>query len=177
FMGYATQEVPVNGRSSINVQMEEDTQTMDEVVVVGYGTVQRSHLTGAAGTVKMDETLASRPVIDFGQAMYGKVAGVQVLKPSGRPGESSRLQIRGVNSISAGSTPLIVVDGVPLPDFDLNSINSADIQSIDVLKDAASAAIYGSRGANGVVLVTTKSGTPNVKTMSFNYGFTTQQVM
>src|SRR5690606_537581 len=177
FIGFESQSITVGDQTIINVTLNEDISSLDEVVVVGYGVQKRSHLTGATGSVRMDDTLASRPVVDFGQAIYGKIAGVQVLNPSGRPGESSRLQIRGINSISAGSTPLIVVDGVPLPDFDLNTINSADIESIDVLKDAASAAIYGSRGANGVVLVTTKSGTPNVKTMSFNYGFTTQEVM
>src|SRR5690606_34058910 len=99
------------------------------------------------------------------------------MNPSGRPGESSRIQIRGINSLSAGNEPLIVVDGVPLPDFDLNSINAADIESIDILKDASSAAIYGSRGANGVVLVTTKSGKAGEPTLNVNYTFTSQRVM
>ncbi|MEX2568071.1 MAG: TonB-dependent receptor, partial [Cyclobacteriaceae bacterium] len=164
-------------QSSLQITLVESQASLDEIVVVGYGSMQKRHLTGSVGSVKMDETLASRPVVDFGQAMYGKVAGVNIMNPSGRPGESSRVQIRGVTSLSAGNEPLIVVDGVPLPDFDLNSINAADIESIDILKDASSAAIYGSRGANGVVLVTTKSGKAGRETFNVNYTFTTQRVM
>jgi TonB-linked SusC/RagA family outer membrane protein len=177
FIGFETKEVLVDNQSEINITLIEDMASLDEVVVVGYGTMQKRHLTGSVGSIQMDETLQSRPVVDFGQAMYGKVAGVQVLNPSGRPGESSRIQVRGVNSLSAGSEPLIVVDGVALPDFDLNSINSADIQSIEILKDASSAAIYGSRGANGVILVTTKSGKPGVPTLTVNYAYSSQRVM
>jgi len=177
FVGYMTQEIMVGNRSTIEVKMEVDRKSLEEVVVMGYGTVERRHLTGSAGSIKMDEVLSSRPVVDFGQAMYGKIPGVQVLNTSGRPGQSSRVQIRGVTSISAGTTPLIVVDGVPLPNFDLNSVNSADIQSIDVLKDAASAAIYGSRGANGVILVTTKSGSPQRRSLSINYQTSLQKAL
>ncbi len=112
FVGMKTMEVPLEGKTSITVTMDEEVVGMDEVVAIGYGTMQKRHLTGAIGSMQMDETLESRPVVDFGQAMYGKIAGVQVLNASGRPGESTRIQIRGVNSISAGSEPLIVVDGV-----------------------------------------------------------------
>jgi TonB-linked SusC/RagA family outer membrane protein len=121
--------------------------------------------------------IQSRPIVDFGQALYGKIAGVQVQNPSGRPGESSRVQVRGTGSITAGSAPLIVVDGVALPSFDLNTLNAADIESIDILKDASSASIYGSRGSNGVILVTTKSGLPGQRRVTFNYNFTSQAVM
>lgn len=177
FVGYVSQEIEIGNRTKLDVVLDVDKKLLDEVVVIGYGTMERKHLTGSAGSIKMDETIGSRPVVDFGQAMYGKVAGVKVLNTSGRPGESSRVQIRGINSISAGSTPLVVIDGVPMPNFDLNTINAADIQSIDILKDAASAAIYGSRGANGVILVTTKTGVPQKSSVSFNYQLTFQQTL
>lgn len=106
----------------------------------------------------MDEDVVGRPAVEVGQSLYGKVAGVQVIGGSGEPGSSSSIQIRGVNSISASSAPLVVIDGVAVPDYDMNLINNADVESIEILKDASSAAIYGSRGANGVVLITTKSG-------------------
>src|SRR5690554_911043 len=125
----------------------------------------------------MDETLASRPIGDFGQAMYGKIAGVKIQNSSGAPGASSRIQIRGINSISGGSAPLIVIDGVPMPAFDLNLINAADISSIEILKDAASSAIYGSRAANGVVLVTTKHGKAGESKLTVNYTYSSQRVM
>lgn len=177
FIGYKTQEVIVGNRNEIGVQLETDLQSLDEVVVVGYGTQEKRHLTGAIGSIEMDETLASRPVGDFGQAMYGKVAGVRVQNSSGAPGSSSRIQIRGINSISGGTAPLIVIDGVPMPSFDLNAVNAADIQSIEVLKDAASSAIYGSRAANGVVLVTTKHGKAGESTLAVNYTYSSQRVM
>ncbi len=116
-------------------------------------------------------------MVEFGQALSGKVAGVQVLSANGRPGTSSTVQIRGIASISANSSPLIVVDGNPLPSYDLNLINSADIESIDILKDASSAAIYGSRGGNGVVLITTKSGKSGKARLDFSYTTTIQQVI
>ncbi|MEX2592027.1 MAG: SusC/RagA family TonB-linked outer membrane protein, partial [Anditalea sp.] len=177
FIGYKTQEISVGNRNQVDVQLETDLQALDEVVVVGYGTQEKRHLTGSVGSIDMDETLASRPVGDFGQAMYGKVAGVRVLNASGRPGESSRIQIRGINSLSGGTEPLIVIDGIPLPSFDLNTINSTDIKSIEILKDAASAAIYGSRGANGVVLVTTKSGQAGEAKITVNYSYSSQEIM
>jgi len=176
YIGYQTQVVTIDGRSQINVELISEAVLGDELVVVGYGTAQRRHLTGSVGHIDMDE-VASRPVVDFGQALYGKMPGVQIQNPSGRPGESSRIQIRGIGSITASSAPLIVVDGVALPSFDLNTLNASDIESIDILKDAASAAIYGSRGANGVILVTTKTGAPGERTISFNYNFTSQHVM
>jgi TonB-dependent starch-binding outer membrane protein SusC len=176
FIGYQRRVVDIMGRTELNIELTSDVQLLDDVVVVGYGTAERRHLTGSVGRVDMAE-VESRPVVDFGQALYGKVAGVQVQNPSGRPGESSRVQVRGTGSITAGSAPLIVVDGVALPSFDLNTLNVADIESIDVLKDASSAAIYGSRGANGVILVTTKSGVADELNVSFNYNFTTQRVM
>lgn len=177
FIGYMELEIPLNGQTVINAAMAPEVESLNQVVVMGYGATRKRHLTGAIGSITMDESLASRPVGDFGQAMYGKVAGVKIQNSSGAPGSSSRIQIRGINSISGGSAPLIVIDGVPMPSFDLNSINSADIKSIEILKDAASAAIYGSRGANGVVLVTTRQGMAGAPRISLNYTYSTQRVM
>ncbi|WP_276166445.1 TonB-dependent receptor [Zobellia alginiliquefaciens] len=177
YIGFASKEIPVNGQTTVNVSLEESAAGLEEVVVVGYGSLKKGDITGSVGSLKMDETLKSRAVVDFGQAMSGKVAGVQVLNGSGRPGTSSSIQIRGVNSISAGSSPLIVIDGVQLPEYNLNSINSSDIESIEVLKDASSASIYGSRGANGVILVTTKSGKVGEPVLQLNYTTSIQQVI
>lgn len=177
FIGYQSQEVSVGGRTVVDVVLKNDVKTLNEVVVVGYGTQKKSHLTGAVGSVKMDETLKSRPMVEFGQAMYGKIAGVQIINGNGRPGSSSSIQIRGINSISANSSPLIVVDGIPLPNYDLNLINPSDIESIEILKDAASAAIYGSRAANGVVLVSTRSGQSGKAKVTLNYSYGLQEVI
>jgi len=177
FVGMKNQEIPVTDKNNIDVTMLEETIGLEEVVAIGYGTMQKRDLTGSIGSLHMDEELSSRPVVDFGQAMYGKIAGVQVINGSGRPGTSSTIQIRGINSISAGSSPLVVIDGVQLPGYDLNSINSSDIASIEILKDASSAAIYGSRGANGVILVTTKSGEKGKSELRLNYTFSLQQVI
>lgn len=177
FIGFKVQEAAVSGREELLITMEADIASLDEVVVVGYGTQQKRDLTGAISSVEMDEELASRSMVEFGQALYGKVAGVQVINANGRPGSSSTVQVRGTNSISAGSAPLIVVDGMPLSSYDLNMINSADIESIDILKDAASASIYGSRGANGVILVTTKKGKSGKPRVSLSYASSLQQVI
>jgi TonB-linked SusC/RagA family outer membrane protein len=177
FVGMRTQEIPIEGRITFTVVMEEETIGIEEVVAIGYGTQQKRDLTGSVGSIQIDENLASRPVVDFGQAMYGKIAGVNVINSSGRPGSSSTIQIRGINSISAGSAPLVVVDGVQLPGYDLNSINSSDIESIEILKDASSASIYGSRGANGVILVTTKSGKSGKPKLQLNYSYSIQNVI
>lgn len=176
-IGYLSQEVAINGRNVINIDMATDVQSLDEVVVVGYGTQQKANITGAQGTVNLDTDLQSRPMVEMGQAMYGKLPGVQVLNGNGRPGSSTSIQIRGINSISANSSPLIVVDGIPLPTYDLNMLNPADIKSIEVLKDAASAAIYGSRGANGVILVTTRSGQSGKAKISLNYSYSLQETI
>lgn len=175
FIGFESQRIEVSNQSVIDVVLNEDLASLEEVVVVGYGTQQKSHLTGSVGSLEMDEELSSRPMVEFGQALYGKIAGVQVINSSGRPGGSSTIQIRGINSISANSSPLIVIDGIPLPNYDLNLINPSDIESIEILKDAASAAIYGSRGANGVVLVTTKSGKSGKGKVNINYSYGLQE--
>lgn len=154
FIGYKRKEVTVGNQSTINVSLEADAGSLDEVVVVGYGTQKRSSLTGAVSTVTTKE-ITALPVPNVAAALQGRVPGVSVVN-NGGPGTAPTVQIRGVGSINYGSGPLYVIDGVPTGD--LNSFNTNDIESLEVLKDASSAAIYGSRAANGVVLITTKKG-------------------
>src|SRR5690606_33405500 len=127
FIGFEPQSIAVGVRTVVDVVLNEDMASLEEVVVVGYGTQKKSHLTGSVGSLEMDQELSSRPIVEVGQALYGKIAGVQVINSNGRPGGSSTIQIRGINSISANSSPLIVIDGIPLPNYDLNLINPADI--------------------------------------------------
>lgn len=155
YIGYVPQEVKVFGKKELNVVLKEDTETLDEVVVVGYGTVKKSNVVGSIAKVT-SEALEDRPVARVEQALQGQMAGVSVRTTSGAPGSDITINVRGTASINGESTPLYVVDGVPVDN--LSGINPNDIESIDVLKDAASASIYGSRGSNGVVLVTTKKG-------------------
>ena len=159
FIGYKRKEVTVGNQSTINVSLEADAGSLDEVVVVGYGTQKRSSLTGAVSTVTTKE-LTALPVPNVSAALQGRVPGVSVVN-NGGPGTAPTVQIRGVGSINYGSGPLYVIDGVPTGD--LNSFNTNDIESLEVLKDASSAAIYGSRAANGVVLITTKKGSRDNK--------------
>lgn len=177
YIGYVSKEIPVGGQRVVHVKLVEDTQALEEVVVVGYGIQKKSHLTGAVGSVKMEDDIAGRPAVEVGQSLYGKIPGVQVLGGSGQPGASSSIQIRGINSVSASSAPLIVIDGVAVPDYDMNLINNSDVESIEILKDASSAAIYGSRGANGVILIATKKGKTERPKVSLNYLFGVQKLM
>ena len=158
FVGYLTKEVIADTGANFTIVLAEDVRSLNEVVVVGYGTQKKRDLTGSITSVS-GKDLGSQPVPDAGQAIEGKAAGVQVIT-SGAPGANSSIQIRGLGSIN-DSSPLLVIDGVPTPGGInyLNTINPNDIASIDVLKDASSAAIYGSQGANGVIIVTTKKGT------------------
>jgi TonB-dependent starch-binding outer membrane protein SusC len=155
FMGYNTQRITADGKAPVNLQMSPTSMSLNEVVVVGYGTQKRKDLTGAFAQVKSAD-LTKTAVVGFDQAIQGKMAGVQVTNNSGEPGGSRSIRIRGVGSINSSNEPLYIIDGVPYGD--LNAINVNDIERIDVLKDAASASIYGSRASNGVVLVTTKHG-------------------
>lgn len=155
YLGFVTQEVSVGGQETIDVVLEEDVSRLDEVVVVGYGTQRKSDLTGAVGAVGSEELLRA-PVSNALQGMRGKVAGVNVFLNSGSPTGSPRIVIRGVGTINSSSSPLYVVDGVVMDDIQF--INPNDIERMEVLKDASSAAIYGARGANGVVLITTRRG-------------------
>ncbi|MBP5636856.1 MAG: SusC/RagA family TonB-linked outer membrane protein, partial [Bacteroidales bacterium] len=154
FIGYADQVIPVGGRTQIDVQMQEDTNFLDEVVVVGYATVKRRDLLGSVSSVGSDK-LAEQPVTTVSQALTGKMAGVSVITTEGDPDADIKIRVRGGGSITQDSSPLYIVDGFPVES--INDISSSEIASIDVLKDAFSTAIYGSRGANGVVIVTTKS--------------------
>ncbi len=153
FIGYLTEEVAINNQSAINVSMVADIKSLEEVVVVGYGTQRQREVTGAIGSVTSKD-INGVAVTGLDQALQGKIAGVQVTQNSGEPGGGVSIRIRGVGSINGSNEPLYIVDGVPYGS--LNAINPNDIDRIDVLKDAASAAIYGSRGTNGVVLITTK---------------------
>ncbi|GAB3712643.1 TonB-dependent receptor [Spirosoma flavus] len=168
-IGFQTIEVAVGGRSTIDVALVEDTKSLSEVVVVGYGTQRKSDVTGATVTIKGEE-LVKQPVLTATQALQGKAAGVQIIS-SGQPGTSPVIRIRGTSTALAGTAALYVVDGV-LTD-DITNINTADITNIDVLKDASATAIYGARGANGVVIITTKRGTVGKMTVNYsgNAGF------
>ena len=168
-IGYTKTEVPVNGRTVINIPLAEDTKSLAEVVVVGYGTQRKSDVTGATVTIKGEE-LVKQPVLTATQALQGKAAGVQIIS-SGQPGSSPVIRIRGTGTALAGTAALFVVDGV-LTD-DISNINTADIVNVDVLKDASATAIYGSRGANSVIIITTKRGTVGKMTVSYsgNAGF------
>lgn len=175
FVGYGTQEIPVNGRSTINVTMEEDAAALSEVVVIGYGSVVKRDATGAVATVS-SEDFNQGVIASPEELIQGKTAGLQITTTSGEPGAGVNIRIRGTTSVRGGNDPLFVVDGVPLsgedvsaggdgfgfgsssPKNPLNFLNPQDIESMSVLKDASATAIYGSRGANGVVIITTKSG-------------------
>lgn len=156
YIGYLSQEIPAGGRARIDVKLVSDSKALNEVVVVGYGTQKRSDLTGSVGSVKSAELL-DRPAINIEQSLQGRIAGVNVAINSGRPGGNSNIRIRGYSSINATNNPLYVVDGI-IWAAGIDALNPADIESIDVLKDASATAIYGTRGANGVILVTTKRG-------------------
>ena len=182
FIGYTTQEVVVNARSVIDVVLAEDMQRLDEVIVIGYGTQKRSDLTGAVGSVNEQE-LKERPATSLNQALSGRVPGVQVNSNSGRPGGRTNVRIRGFSSINSSNNPLYVVDGVMLPIGNqaqasqaIDYINPNDIVSIEVLKDASSTAIYGARGANGVILITTRGGKPGPGKMTYDVDFSTNTV-
>ncbi len=167
YVGYTTQTVTINGQTTLNIVLTEDESALDEVVVVGYGTRKKSHLTGAIAQVKGSDVAAIQ-ASRVDEALGGKLSGVLIQNQSGEPGADLKIQIRAASSLSGDSGPLIVVDGYPISG-NLATVNPNDIESLEVLKDAASAAIYGSRGANGVILVTTKKG----KTGQLNFSYNT----
>jgi TonB-linked SusC/RagA family outer membrane protein len=172
FLGYATKEVPIAGRTHFEIFLEGSAQALDEVVVVGYGTMRKSDFTGSLASVKASEL--SLTTSTFGQALVGKIAGVQVSQPNGAPGEGVKIRVRGIGSLSASTAPLYVIDGYPASE-DVY-INPEDIETVDVLKDAASAAIYGSRGAGGVVLITTKRGNDKKVRIDYDYQYSIAQL-
>ena len=157
YIGFKTQQLIASSGQILPITLKEDTEVLDEVVVVGYGIQKKSDLTGSVSNVK-SEKLLERPATTVEQALAGKVAGVNISTNSGRPGGRTNIQIRGYSSINASSTPLYVVDGIIWQGGGLDAINPNDIESIDVLKDASSTAIYGTRGSNGVIIITTKKG-------------------
>ncbi|MBR8535333.1 TonB-dependent receptor [Carboxylicivirga sediminis] len=156
FVGMNTQEIPIDGNTTINVEMESDEVQVGEVMVVAYGTAKKESFTGSAEVVGV-EKLEKRVASNITKALEGQVAGVQTTSGSGQPGEGATIRIRGFGSINSSNAPLYVVDGVPY-DGNMNAISNSDIESVTVLKDASAGALYGSRGANGVVLITTKKG-------------------
>lgn len=174
-IGFLTQEVPVNGQSVINVTMMEDLEQLDEVVVVGYGVQRRESVTGSVATIKGEE-LNQVQSGNFAEALQGRAAGVDISTTSTRPGAAPQIRIRGVRSLSADNNPLIVLNGIPFAGG-LSDINANDIESLDILKDASATAIYGSRGANGVVIVTTKTGTKGQKaSITYNTYYAVKEV-
>ena len=183
YLGFVTQEVAVNGRSSINIALVEDASQLDEVVIVGYGTTTKKDITGSVSSVRGDD-LEQTPATTLVQSLQGRAAGVDIKSASNAPGGGIRIRVRGSSSINASSEPLYVVDGFPIDNVNvtpngagnnaqasdpLSSINPNEIASIDILKDASAAAIYGARGANGVVLITTKRGRLGKAKIDFDY--------
>ncbi|MFZ1228322.1 MAG: TonB-dependent receptor plug domain-containing protein, partial [Saprospiraceae bacterium] len=164
YVGFVSQTIFVTAESTYNIGLKADTKLLEEVVVVGYGTQRKVDVTGATSSVKGAE-LAKQPVLTATQALQGKAAGVQIIS-SGEPGSSPIVRVRGVSSAIAGTATLFVVDGI-LTD-DISNINTNDIVSMDILKDASSTAIYGARGANGVIIITTKKGASGAMTINYN---------
>lgn len=182
FVGYQPQEIVVGNQTTINLTLKGDSKVLEEIVVIGYGTLKKSDLTGAVGSVKADQLL-ERPAPSLTQALSGRMAGVQVNTNSGRPGGRTTIRVRGFSSINSSNNPLYVVDGVMLPQGNQNQFTSAidyinpnDIVSVEVLKDASSTAIYGARGANGVILVTTKKGKAGEGTVTYNADFSVNTI-
>ena len=170
YIGFATQDVAVGGKTEFQIVLKDDSQILSEVVVVGYGTMRKSDLTGAVGSLGAKD-MQDSPVSNIGQAIQGKIAGLQVVD-AGKPGDNVSIKIRGMGSIN-NCDPLVVIDGVPT-DLGLNNLNMADVERLDVLKDASATAIYGSRGANGVVMITTKKGKDGKGKLSLAANFAIQ---
>ncbi|WP_224997903.1 TonB-dependent receptor [Cesiribacter sp. SM1] len=189
FIGYLQEELQVGSRASINIALSPDLEQLDEVVVIGYGSVKKSDLTGSVASVKAED-LKAVPVTSFDQALQGRAAGVQVIQSTGAPGGETNIRIRGTSSVNASSEPLYVIDGMLVNSNGgemsiggrgprigaLSTINPNDIESIEVLKDASATAIYGSRGANGVILITTKRGKAGKGTVNFESYYGVQEV-
>ena len=170
YIGYQTQEISVEGQTYLEIQMQVDAAHLEEVVLIGYGSQLDTQVTGAIAKTSVEE-LQDFPISNFDQALAGKLAGVQVLQTTGAPGRELTIKVRGTSTLTAGTEPLYVVDGVPLEDSGKATeiVNMEDIESIQILKDASSAAIYGSRGGNGVVLINTKKGSEGAMKVSANF--------
>ena len=173
YIGYTTETVKVNGRNNIQVTLNEDAQTLNDVVVIGYGVQKKSDLTGSVAQVKAED-LKHRSTTDAAAALQGKAAGVQILNSSGKPGQGASIRVRGYSSNSSNIGPLLIVDGLQVSS--IQYLDPSMIESMEVLKDAASAAIYGAEAGNGVVLITTKSGKKGQGTISYEGKFTNQSL-
>ena len=165
YIGMKTQEIAIKGKSKIDVTLSDDAKALDEVVVIGYGTAKRKDITGSVATVNA-EALTVVPVASATEALTGKMAGVQITTTEGSPDAEMKIRVRGGGSITGDNTPLFIVDGFPVES--ISDIPASDIEDMTVLKDASSTAIYGSRGANGVILVTTKSGKEGKISVNYN---------
>jgi len=165
YIGFETTEAKVGSEGTVTVRLKEQTTALNDVVVVGYGTQRKRDVTGSVASVTAEQ-VAEVPITRADQILQGRVSGVQVTQTNSEPGGNVSIRIRGTNSINSGNEPLFVVDGFPGAG-DLNSINPSDIESIEVLKDASATAIYGSRGANGVVIITTKKGKAGRNAINF----------
>ncbi|WP_316812727.1 TonB-dependent receptor [Pedobacter heparinus] len=165
FVGFVTQEVAINNRTSINIKLQEDSTSLDELVVVGYGAVKKSSLTGAVSKIE-NKNLDQIPAGRFETAIVGRMSGINISTTRSRPGEAPIIRIRGASSLDAGNDPLVVIDG--FPGGSLDNVNMNDVESMEVLKDASSAAIYGSRGSGGVIIITTKKGKTGKPKLNFN---------
>jgi len=174
YVGYIPEEIQIGNRSTVNISMMPDIQSLSEVVVIGYGQVQRRDVTGAVSSVKSEEINAV-PVLGLDQAIQGRASGVYVANTQSNPGGSVQIRIRGINSIEGNNDPLYIIDGVV--GGNINSVAPTDIESIDILKDASSTSIYGARGANGVVIVTTKSGKVGTNQINFDAYYGVQNVI
>lgn len=173
YIGYKTKEIPIQGRSNIKVILEKNIGNLEEIVVIGYGTVEKEDLTGAVSVVDSEEfSMGLQP--SAAQALQGRAAGVQITQTSGRPGAGVSIRIRGATSLTAGNEPLFVIDGLPGAPF--NALNPGDIASIQILKDASATAIYGARGANGVVIITTKKGIAGEMRINYEGSYGIQEV-
>ena len=177
FIGYKTQEIKVGSQKIFNITFQEDAQALGEVVITaGYGDIKRKDFTGSAGKANMVDMMKA-PIASFDQALAGRIAGVQVSSNEGMPGSTFNIVVRGNNSLTQSNSPLYVIDGFPVEDANAASINPADIESLDILKDASATAIYGARGANGVVIITTKKGTAGKATVTYNGSFSVQKII
>ena len=167
FVGYKMQEVSIGGRTRIDLTLAPDVINIDEVVIVAYGTAKKSSFTGSYAMID-GKKLEARPVTNITMAIEGANPGILVTSANGQPGSEQALRIRGFGSLSASNSPLYVVDGIPYSGFNIGNLSSQDIESISILKDAASTALYGNKAANGVVMVTTKKGSKERNTIQVN---------
>lgn len=175
FIGYVSQKVAVGGRSVVDVVLESDVKSLEEVVIIGYGSVNKTDLTGSVGQVNVGE-MAIAPVASFSEALAGRVAGVRVSATDGQPGGGMNIVIRGAGSLTQSTSPLFVIDGFPIEDLDPATLNPEDIESITILKDASSTAVYGSRAANGVILIQTKRGSVGKPVVTLNSSYGLQEI-